>query len=417
MKKMKEMFNSDSWRNFLTGMGTLYDRIQHTNYKANALLTENQIVDLYSEGLAIKIIDKPIELIFNAGFKIKNDDNNWINATLEERGYYKELNKLFKWARAFGGSLLYIGIDDGETDLTIPIKENNINEILFIKAFDRFKVLTTTYNENITNKNYSKPEIISIQPSTGNVLPIHSSRCYIVDGKDTCDQIRIKNQNWGLSEFQGNYEALREIGTMYNTLSTILQNYTKDVVKMDNLFSLISAGREQDIIKKTLYLDLTKNATKREIIDGKDSMERLTTNLSGIIDLVHCFMYYCSAVSDMPISILFGREASGLNATGENEIRTWLDSVASKRPFIISPVLERLTKLLMLEKQGYFKGVELPEWFIEYNSLYELTDKEKAEIYNITSQGDNNYITNQVLTPEQVSNRFKGNKFNLNLSI
>jgi phage-related protein (TIGR01555 family) len=418
-KVKKEKTNLDSWSNVLTGMGTLKDKNIYRQYTANSLLSENAITALYTdEGIGKKIVNRPIDLMFNAGFKIIGDEKNLINSIFEERFYIKELKRLLKWARAFGGAVLYLAINDNQKDLKQPVNETNIREILFIKAFDRFRVSQIEYNNNLNSKDYGKPLYLTITPIAGTPFTIHSSRCIIVDGEDTCEMTRQNNNGWGLSIYQDNYEALSEIGTMYNALSHIVQGFISDTFKMDNLFQLMMAGKS-DLVKERMNLfDLTRHIMNTNVLDKNEEFTRNVSNVSGLSEIVNVYMGYCAAVSGIPIAVLFGRSAAGLNATGENDIKEWYDEVGSQRNNLFSPVLEKIVKYSMFEKQGYFKGKELNDWTIEFGSLYEMSDKEKSEIYNLVSQADDRYIANGTLDPLEVrESRFSGKKFNLNITV
>jgi hypothetical protein len=418
MKKKTITVNLDSWRNILTGQGTLNDKNEYRHYVANTLLNQKAIEHLYTdEGIAKQIADKPVNLIFKSGFIINGDTDNFINAIIDERKYHSELSRAFKWARAFGGSLLYVAINDGNTDLKQPLNENNIKEILFIKAFDRYRVANIEYNQDINNKEYGKPLYITINPIKGGSFTVHNSRCILIDGEDTCESVRALNNGWGLSVFQNNYSALADLNTMYHSISHVVQSCNQDIIKMENLLELISAGKSNLIKERLNIIDLSKHIMNVTLLDTTETMERLKSSLTGLPEILNTFMSYVAAVSGIPIAILFGRSAAGLNATGENDIKEWYDMVSSERALFYSPVIERLVKLLMLEKQSYFKGKELNDWFIEFGSLYEMSDKDKSEIYNITSQADERYITNNVLTSEEIRNRFTTKKFNSTLTI
>jgi hypothetical protein len=417
-KKIITTINTDSWKNILTGQGTSLDKNESKIYIARHLLTQKAIEHLYTdEGIAKQIADKPVNMIFKAGFTVNGDTDNSINATIDERKYYSELSRVFKWSRAFGGAVLYLAVNDGNKDLKTPLDENNIKEILFVKAFDRYRIGIIEYNQDINSKEYGKPLYITINPIKGGSFTIHSSRCIIVDGEDTCESVRERNNGWGLSIFQNNYSALADLNTIYHSISHIIQGYTQDIIKMENLLDLIHSGKSNLVKDRLNIIDLCKHIMNSVLLDTTESMERLTSTLTGLPETVHIFMEYVAAVSGIPVAILFGRSASGLNATGENDIKEWYDMLMGDRTVFYSSVFERLVKLIMLEKQGYFKGKELNDWFIEYGSLYEMSDKEKAEIYNFTSQADDRYINNNVVTSEEVRNRFTTKKFSPILTI
>lgn len=72
-------------------------------------------------------------------------------------------------------------------------------------------------------------------------------------------------------------------------------------------------------MKRLDLLNLTKSATNTMILDAEEKYEKASKNISGIPELLDRFMLALSAVSGVPVSLLFGRSAAGMNATGDND--------------------------------------------------------------------------------------------------
>lgn len=96
------------------------------------------------------------------------------------------------------------------------------------------------------------------------------------------------------------------------------------------------------------------------ILDAEEKYEKASTNISGIPELLDRFMLALSAVSGIPTSLLFGRSAAGLNATGDNDVRNFYDMVKQEQENKLKPVLEKLTRYIMLSKDGPFAGSKPP---------------------------------------------------------
>jgi phage-related protein (TIGR01555 family) len=86
-----------------------------------------------------------------------------------------------------------------------------------------------------------------------------------------------------------------------------------------------------------------------------------------------------AAAAEMPVTILFGRSPAGLNATGESDIRAWYDTVVDAQTDQLKPALERLLKLIFAAKDSPTSGAIPERWTIEFNPLWQPTEKEQAE--------------------------------------
>lgn len=87
----------------------------------------------------------------------------------------------------------------------------------------------------------------------------------------------------------------------------------------------------------------------------------------------------------MPISVLFGDSASGLNATGEGDLRTFHEVAAAER-LRAQPALERLVSMICAQKHMASK---VPAgWRIEWPPLYVPTAKEDAEMKKLKADTD-----------------------------
>src|SRR4029077_19739346 len=87
--------------------------------------------------------------------------------------------------------------------------------------------------------------------------------------------------------------------------------------------------------------------------------------------------------AEMPVTLLYGRSPAGMNATGESDIRGWYDSVSDAQHDTLKPRLTRLITLLFLAKDGPTQGRVPDRWCLEFNPLWQPTDKELADTKKI----------------------------------
>jgi phage-related protein (TIGR01555 family) len=415
----------DSWGNILTGVGTSSDKRTFTKFTAKNLMTEYEIHDLFTdEGLGRKIVTKPVDAMIRAWFTLSGGEDNidskiqTIFDNLRLRKYLKELLYLNK---AYGGAVMVLGINDGNTSeeaIKEPLQEDKIRSIDFLKVYDRYRVVERVYNKDKKSENFGELETIRISPTGGTPFIVHASRCLILEGIFTPDFVKQLNLGWGTSVYQYMYEQLRDIGDTFTSIGHIIESFNTSSISMKNLLQMIMSGRD-DIIKARLnYMDLSKHIMNTVLLDADQEVyNKHAGTLAGLPETLDRQMQFLSSVSGCPVSVLFGRSAAGMNATGENDIREWYDSIDEERKDTFLFTLERLIKLCMLCKDYEFKGSEPQEWFVNFNSLYQRTANEEADLRFKNMQTDTGYIDRNVYDPEEVRmGRFQNGKYIENFS-
>lgn len=412
---VKSVSTMDAWGNLFTGSGIQErDPGAHNIVTQEDLLDEVTISDLYdNDGLCARIVNLIVEDSLRKWFTIDGDDKRNVQNVFDEINFKRELTRLLEWSRAYGGSVMFLGLNDGEKLPVYPVNYRNLKSLNFVRVFDRYRVTKTILNNDITSVNYLKPETYQIAPVNGSPFTCHASRLIIKDGIDCNDNKRTANMGWGLSTFQGIFDKMAKMGISFNSVSQILSTFVQDYIQIDGLHSLVASGQE-DIVKRRLaLLDLSKSMINTILLDSKETFGRSISSISGVSDAIDRLMIYVSACTGIPVTRLWGRSPAGLNATGESDIKNWYDTCDSYRTDEISPVLEQIISIIFQCREQNPGGKEPEAWYIEYPPLQQLSEKEIAELYKITADADDIYIRNGVLTPKEVKDfRFTGEDYN-----
>ena len=149
-----------------------------------------------------------------------------------------------------------------------------------------------------------------------------------------------------------------------------MEDFVNGIIKIPNLTTIMASQcGDQDVLKRLNVLSLAKSTTNTIILDADETYEKLSTNVSGIADLIDRFMQALSAVTKVPCTLLFGRSPAGMNATGESESRNFYDAVKQEQETKLRGCLEKLIRYIMISKDGPFNGVEPDEWSLQFFPL------------------------------------------------
>lgn len=415
---------TDSWSNGLTGLG-IQGRDKHasTTFKNCRVLCLSELDELYRyDGLTKRIIDIIPNEMMRQGFEIDGDPDGNLNGKLEELNAFSKITQLIQWSRLYGGCIIVMGIIDGKA-LDEPVNENNIIDIAWLQVFDKFQaqILTPYICSDLNNENYGMPDYYQVTDArTGNVFLVHHSRVLRMDWGLLPPRNCNENQGWGDSAITSIYDELKNYGSAFANTSAMMQDFVNCVLSIPNLSQTIATDCDggAKVYKRIDLANLTKSVLNTYVIDGEETYQKISTNVSGVSDLIDRFMLSLSSVTGIPVTLLFGRSPAGLNATGDADIRNFYDMIKQQQETKLKPVLEKLCYYLFLSKENDFNGVEPENWAVQFTPLWQNTEEQEANIRRTTAETDKIYMETGVLEPNEVAvSRFGGNRYSTNTLI
>lgn len=353
-----------------------------------------------------------------------------LEAKLRELGASRAFYQALCYVRAYGGGAILIGADDGEQDLTRTLREDQIREVrhltTFAGGFDG-EIVAASYYSDPRSPRYGEPEIYQVRdlarPPSGGVpgaqvhAPgpatwyVHESRLLVFPGVMTSRWQRQQMRGWGDSIFTRIDRVLAQFDQTWGGVAILMSEFSVATLGIDGLAQLL--GREAAdpaaaagtgvVTRRALALSMSQSIARVRIIDSKETYQRVTATVTGVPEILQQFAVRMSAAADMPVTVLFGQSASGLNATGEGDRINWYDEISAKQEEELGPQARRLVRLLMLANDSPTKGVEPAKWTFEFRPLLQLSDSELADVKLKTAQRDEIEIRSGVVTPEEVA--------------
>lgn len=405
----------DGWVNFLTGAGVQgLDKRVSTSFIRNVPLTAAQLLSLYRyDGLSKRIIDVVVYDMLREGFVINGDEEGMVYKKLRSLKAMRHFKLGLTWADLLGGSLIVMGLSDGQ-ELDQELNENNIDNVEFLRVYDceQVTIETTKQYDDPKLPKYGQPKLYTVNSVlSGQTFDVHETRVLRFDGVLLDDTSLLENNGWGDSRLQAVYERIKGLSSSYTNIEEIIEEFIQGVLKIDDMAGLIASGREKELHDRLMFLDLSKHMLNTTMIDKNEEFDRLTTTVTGVGDLLTKLELALSGFTGIPSSLLFGQSPKGLNASGEEEgqIRLYYDKVASRQEEKLSPQLERLVYLIMKSKQGGTNGKELEDWDIVFNPLWQPSQKEIVESRRIQAETDEKYWKMTALSENEIAkSRFGG---------
>ena len=423
----QEGLRVDGLVNALTGMGTSRDKSQYTGSTPIVFLTQEELENLYSEWIPKRIVDIVAEQSTRKGFKVlfggegaAAEEVTGIEQVIEDLYILENLGLASKNARLFGGAVILLYINDGRP-ADQPVDYRNVRAIEGMEVLDRWQIAPMINEDSLYD--YSKATYYQIisgdlirQPQ---LVKIHKDRILRFDGEWLPYRIRQRNYGWGMSTLQSVYDSFRFYSTGISSAATLLTEFDIFVHKLRGLSSMLAAGKEKDVRDRLVLNDMSKSIYRGYAIDAeKEELEFISRNFSGVGEILEKLRIDIIGASQIPHTILFGESPGGLGSTGRSEERDFAKHLGDYQSTHYKRPLQHLMKMIMLSKDGPTQG-KLPEsWRIKFNDLFELNEREKADVRARVAAVDGRYIQLGVLHPQEVADaRYGGSEWSMELTL
>jgi phage-related protein (TIGR01555 family) len=388
---------ADGWQNVLTNIGGRKDPTTAARVSAMPFFSRETLSALYrADGLARRIVDVQVEDALREW--VECDDA--LTAEFRRINAKQEVSDALKWARLFGGALIVAMVDDGQ-DFDQPLNRNAIRSLRQLRVYDRHRVTfnTSDIDMDAMSETFGKPLFYTVTPISGTPYRVHASRAWRLDGLPLPDLERQLNQGWGDSALMPVYEALQAYGQTMGASANIVRDFVQVVLGIRGLTDMLRQGEDDLVAKRANIIDMTRSVANSVFLDADgETYDKKASSVAGLADLWDRFALHVSSVTGIPATKLLGRSPSGLNATGESDMRQWYDVVQAYRGDEIDPPVRWI--LGLIEAQSEWTDRPEGEIEITWPSLYQPTEAEWADVKVKIAQADAIYMDRGGVDPE-----------------
>jgi phage-related protein (TIGR01555 family) len=423
---------ADNWTNNATGVGVAGKdkRLAATVSYAPVFGARGELDDLYhGNDIAKRICRLPAETMLRNWIDIKIGDDNDLPKALEQKlqelGAQSKLIEAKALARCMGGACVLLGVDDGlslddPNALSRPLNFEGIKSVSYLTVFDRFELTIETRVTDPLAPDFGEPALYRLNPAgaqgrrTGRL--VHASRMIRFDGVPTTRYRRVTHNNsWHDSIFVSIYNVLRRHSSMWDSSEALTHDFAQAVIKIKDLADLLATKGVTAVKERIEVMDYARSVLRAIVLDGEhEDFDRKPTPLTGLPELLTLSKESVASAAEMPMTLLFGTSPGGLNATGESDIRNWYDTVKAKQQAEVGTQLEYLLRVLLCSQDGPTGGKEPEEWSYEFRPLWQMSDKEKAELRKIQAETDRIYLQEVVVSANEIAqSRFGGDGYSL----
>lgn len=416
-----DSFRSDGYMNMLTKVGTLQDNSTGWDYLAEPIVADQKLSSMYiSNGLFAKIIDRPAEDAIAKGLDLSDlgeDLEKEVFTRLDVLKFNDAIITAEKWSRLYGGSLVVMLVDDGR-GLDEPLDWKNITSIEELIPFERPLIQADTsdyiYSASFAeqHRKFGEPAFYDVYSQYGS-FRVDASRCLVFRNGRVPESSRTAvYRHWGIPVYLKIKEALREAVTAHHDGTKLLERSVLGVYKMKNLSQLLATDEGEDkVIQRLQVIDMARNIINSMAIDvdGED-YQYINASMSGASDIIDRTCNMLSAVTDIPQTILFGKDPAGEDSTGDNDRDNYFQLLNRIQTNSYKDAAIKVVKIVL--KAMVADGTQedqIPQYEVRFNPMKQLSEEEQANIDSIKAGTEQTkastaqiYVDMQALDPSEV---------------
>lgn len=421
----------DGWTSNVTGIGiALRDKSYDARFAPALYLSDQELEDLCDgNGMAARICEIVGDAAVQKGVAvaITPEDGDHARATetssavtkkLDGFGLQKLLGEACFWRRGLGGGAILIDADDGRPS-DQPLDETRIRSIRALRYYSKRELQPASYYADSRHPKYGQPASYWLSPQDmviGTALStVHESRLAIVDGLRVSKTRRRMNQGWGGSLLVRCYEELRNYGLGWAATTQLMQMSSQAVYTMRGLIDGIADGETANIEERMRLVELYRSIARAVLLDagdiegkGAEKFELHSVDFGGLAPVVDLFCKTLSAVTGIPMTVLFGQSPAGQNATGDSDHEVMGALVETEQSQILKPVVEQIARVVMLAKDGPTRGLLPQQWEAHFPPLRVMSAEQQADLRKKVAEADKIYIEAGVVLPEEIAtSRFR----------
>lgn len=373
----------DSLQNLTAGLGTDRDKASLSVYVEN-YMTDADLLNAYNGSwLARKIVDIPA---FDACRKWRTwqaeaDQITAIEAEEKRLDVRRKVMRAKIAARLFGGAALLIGT--GETDVARPLNHERVKKggIKYLTLLHKRHLAPGDTEDDPESENFDQPRDWQLVTTKGNSPSIHPSRLVRFIGTEPADRgLVMQNPGWGDPVLQSVIDAIRNMDATAGNIASLVFEAKVDTIAIPNfMMNLGSAEYRNKIIERFRLAEIGKGINGTLMHDAEEKLGQKTASFASLPDVLDRFMQLASGAADIPMTRLLGQSPAGMNATGDSDLQNYYDRVEAMQTLEIGPAIDTLDECLLRSALG-----DRPqEVHYNWHSLWQMTEKEKAEIGKI----------------------------------
>ena len=375
----------DRLMNAVANLGTPRDKASSSVY-VPATMTYQELLNAYRGAwLPRKIVDIPA---LDATRKWRNwqgsaDEITALEAEETRLQYREKVRKAKTAARLFGGSALYIGTGDANQSLPLDLGRIGRGGLRYLTPLAMRHLTAGEIERDPVAEGFGRPRDYTLTTSGRETVTIHPSRLALFYGAEIPGDGEWLGEGWGDSSLIAVMDAVRHADSTSANVASLVFEAKIDVISIPGLSEMLSDARGESALATRLTAAASmKGINGTVVIDGEESYEQKSASFGTLPEVMDRFYQAVAGAADIPMTRLFGMSPAGLNATGDGDLKNYYDRIQAMQQLELQPAMATLDEALIRSALG----TRPPELHYVWASLWQTSEKERADIGKITAE-------------------------------
>jgi phage-related protein (TIGR01555 family) len=404
-RQLQQMKQSvDGLYNVVSGLGTNKAKRSHNQWAYDGFNNWANLDAAYqSNWIARQVVDVPARDATRQWRRIKSAQAEDITALEQELCLPCVIEEAVSWAGLYGGAGVLMITDQ---DLSKPLNLNAIKKgsLKRFMTFDRFDLTAQSMNlTDILAPNYLMPNFYNV---LGGRQTIHWTHVARFHGERIPRRQMVQTQGWGDSVLRKCLSDISDMVASKDGIAELMQEVNIDVITRDGLNDELASDQDQDIIDRYELFSQMKSIVNMALLDGEETLERQTLNLSGVAPILDNFMTWISGAARIPLTKLFGTSAKGMNATGDGDMKNYYDDIRALQTSRIGISMRIIDEVMVRSATGGFPD----DFDYEWNPLEQPNEVETAQAEMLQAQKSVTYLDAGVVQRSQIQRELQANE-------
>ena len=373
-------------QNNLTGLGTSADKSE-SNFFLPTRFYHRQPLEILcvQSSAAKKFVQMAIRDMFIRWreFETEASDNAAEMMHKAERRHQvkSKLAEAMIAGRQYGTGVLVLMTKEAPLDTPLMPERIRPGDLTAIRQFDRYDLSAYQRERDPTHENYGKPVYYDCHPHRGGVpFRAHYTRVLRFDGlmPPTDSGFTIYDQDWGVSELVPVILPIMQDAAIAGNVAHLTHEASLAVLSVTGLRELMAGstdpgepsatdiGNQINAVKSNFHMLMLEK--------GTEEFTRVAAQFSGLAPLLDRYSSRVAEAAEVPETRWRGRAPTGMNATGESDMKNYILMMEAIREEQMPDQL--LTMDMVLARDAGLP--EAPEY--TWRSLLEMSDGEQAEV-------------------------------------
>lgn len=289
----------------------------------------------------------------------------------------------------------YLYFDTGDSPGSeINLERITVGKLRFVNLLRRDQV---TMGENETDPlsaYFGQPRYYEVSGRSSGAVRIHPSRI-------------ARFRNFPNPETGLGNSVLFVVGKVISDANTARDNVVclttqarVWVMSLKDLWNNVQDEEGAAMVQKRYQLMsqlMSTNSIAAIDLDG-EKFEQRTTSFATLPEIIEAMRREVAAALEIPYALLFGRQG-GLGTNGETDLQEYYDNVSVIQRNDVDGPCEILDEVIIRSATGVSSG----EVFKEWRSLWEMSDREKAEIAKMFAEAASTAVNSGIMTADMLT--------------